>query len=117
MTARSLTCSAIALAVSISTGYAGPCSSDIANMQARIDTKVAAMAASGPTAQQGPAAGMSRQPTPHSMAEAEARLGQLSSETVDTVRQAMVRARAADSTGDKTACEQALAEVERAMGP
>ena len=114
---RSLIWSAIALAVSVSAAYAGPCSGDIANMQARIDAKVAAMAASGPTARQGPAAGMSRQPTPHSMAEAEARLGQLPSETVDTVRQAMLRARAADSAGDKTACDQALAEAERAMGP
>ena len=29
----------------------------------------------------------------------------------------MVRARAADSAGDKTACDQALADVERVLGP
>ena len=28
----------------------------------------------------------------------------------------MARARAADSAGDKTACEQALADVQRALG-
>ena len=60
---------------------------------------------------------MGRQPTPHSMAEAEARLGQLSPETVAAVRQAMLGARSADGAGDNTACEQALAEVERALGP
>ena len=108
---------AIALAVSISAGYAGPCSDDIMKMQARIDAKVAAMAAAGRTGPQGPAAGMNRQPTPHSMADAEARLGEISPETVATGRQAMLRARAADSAGDKTACDQALADVERALGP
>ena len=114
---RSLICGAIALVASMSASYAGPCSDDIVKMQARIDAKVAAKAASGPTAQQGPAAGMSRQPTPHSIAEAEARIGEVSSDTVDAVRQAMLRARAADSAGDKTACEQALADADRAMGP
>ena len=29
----------------------------------------------------------------------------------------MVRARTADNASDKTACEQALADVERALGP
>jgi hypothetical protein len=41
----------------------------------------------------------------------------VSAETIAAVRQAMLRARAADSAGDKNACEQALAEVQRAIGP
>ncbi len=86
-------------------------------MQARIDAKVEAMAAAGPTGPQGAVAGMSSQPTPRSMAAAEARLGEVSPETVDAVRQTMLRARAADSAGNKSACEQALADVQRAIGP
>ena len=39
------------------------------------------------------------------------RMGEISTQTVNAIRQAMARARAADGTGDKAACEQALAEV------
>ena len=57
------------------------------------------------------------QPTPRSIGAAEEKPGEVSAETVAAVRQAMLRARAADSAGDKNACEQALAEVQRAIGP
>ena len=109
--------SAIAFAASISTSYAGPCSEEIGNMMARIDAKLEAKAAAGPTAREGVGAGMSDQPTPRSMAAAEEKLGEVSPQTVEAVRQAMLRARAADSAGDITACEQALADVQRAIGP
>jgi hypothetical protein len=107
----------IAFAASISTSYAGPCSEEIANMMALIDAKLEAKAAAGPTAREGVGAGMSDQPTPRSMATAEEKLGEVSPQTVDAVRQAMLRARAADSAGDKNACEQALADAQRAIGP
>jgi hypothetical protein len=48
---------------------------------------------------------------------AESRLGEISPETVAIVRVAMVRLREADRAGDKAACEQALEEVQRAIGP
>lgn len=114
---RLLVFGALALAASISASYAGPCSDQISNMQARIDAKLEAKAAAGPTARQGVGAGMHAQPTPRSVGSAEVALGQVSPETFDTVRQAMLRARAADSAGDKNACEQALADVQRAIGP
>ena len=101
----------------LSASYAGPCSDQIDNMQARIDAKLEAKAAAGPTAREGVGAGMSDQPTPRSMATAEERLGEISAQTVDAVRQAMLRTRAADSAGDKNAREQALADVRRAIGP
>ena len=85
-------------------------------MQARIDAKVHAMAATGPTGRQ-VGASTHVQPTPRSIGDAEAKLGEVSAETVAAVRQAMLRARAADSAGDKNACEQALAEVQQAIGP
>jgi hypothetical protein len=108
---------AAAFAASISAGYAGPCSKQIDEMMIRINTTLEAKAAAGPSARQGRAAGMSDQPTPRSMATAEERLGELLPQTVDAVRQAMARARAADSAGDKNACEQALADAQRALGP
>jgi hypothetical protein len=108
---------AIALAASMSVSYAGPCSDKIDQMQARIDAKLEAKAAAGPTAREGTRAGMSDQPTPRSMAAAEERLGEISHQKVEAVRQAMLDARAADSAGDKTACEQALANVQSTIGP
>ena len=108
---------AIVFAAFMSASYAGPCSDQIDSMQARIDAKLEAKAAAGPTAREGVGAGMSDQPTPRSMAAAEEKLGEVSSQTVNAVRQAMAQARAADSAGDKNACEQALADVRRAIGP
>jgi hypothetical protein len=101
----------------MSASHAGPCSNAIDKMQSRIDAKLEAKAATGPTAREGAGAGMSDQPTPRSIAAAEERLGEISAQTVDSIKQAMVRARAADSAGNKSACEQALADVHRAIGP
>jgi hypothetical protein len=114
---RLLVFGAITFAASISASYAGPCADEISKMQARIDAKLEAKAATGPSAREGAGAGMSHQPTPRSMAAAEERLGELSPQTVEVVRQAMLRARAADSAGDKNACAQALADAQRAIGP
>jgi hypothetical protein len=113
---RLLVFGAIALIASVSASYAGPCTSDIGEMQARIDAKLRAKAAAGPTGRQ---AGASThvQPTPRSIATAEEKLGEVSAEAVTAVREAMLRAHAADSASDKNACEQALAEVQRAIGP
>jgi hypothetical protein len=58
-----------------------------------------------------------RQPTPDSIAAAESRLGEMSSQTMEAVGAAMTRAREADRGGDQAACEQALAEVQRMIGP
>jgi hypothetical protein len=106
-----------ALAVSISPANAGPCSSAIDAVQARIDAALEAEAAAGPTAKEGVAAGMSVQPTPRSIAAAEEKLGDLSPQKIDAVTQAMTRARAADNAGDNSACEQALADAQRQLGP
>jgi hypothetical protein len=95
---RLMTLFAVALAVSTSSGYAGPCSIEIDRMQVRIDAKLNEIAAAGPTARESTAA--RRQPTPGSIAAAEERLGELSPDTVAAVAQAMTRARAADSASD-----------------
>jgi len=112
---RLLVIGAIAFIASVPASYAGPCTDDIDKMQARIDATLQAEAA-GPTGRQ-VGASTHVQPTPRSIGAAEEKLGEVSAETVAAVRQAMLRARAADSAGDKNACGQALAEVQRSIGP
>jgi hypothetical protein len=86
-------------------------------MQARFDAKLESAAKKGPTGRETNAATDHRQPTPDSIAAAEAKLGDLSPRTVEVIEGGMARARKADLAGDKGACEQALAEVQRAIGP
>ncbi len=112
-----LICGAAVLAASISASQAGPCSVAIDAMQGRIDAKVEAIAASGKFAPQGISAGMSDQPTPHSIAAAEVRLGEIKRVTARTIRRAMARARAADAAGKERRCERELAVVQRLLGP
>ena len=109
--------SAVALVLSVSSVYAGPCSGEIDAAQARIDARLAAIAGAGRTARESTAATMHRQPTPGSIAQAEEGLGEVSVKLVQSVGAAMERARAADAAGNKSACEQALAEVEKVLGP
>jgi hypothetical protein len=117
-TARMLALSAVAFAASISASWAGPCSGEIDAMVARINAALEARAGAGSTAkEQAVAAGRHVQPTPRSLATAEEKLGEMSPETIELVKQAMARAIAADSAGDNAACKQALAEVQRAIGP
>ena len=116
--ARVLALSAVAFIASISASWAGPCSGEIDAMVARINAALASRAGAGQTAkEQAVATGRHVQPTPRSMAAAEEKLGEVSLETIELVKQAMARARAADSAGDNAACKQALAEVQRAIGP
>ena len=114
---RLLVLSAAALVTSTVAGYAGPCSHDIDRMQSRIDAKLEATATTGTGARESTAAKMHRQPTPGSLAAAESKLGEISPDTVKAVESAMARARKADLANDKNACKQALADVQRAIGP
>jgi hypothetical protein len=82
-------------------------------MMDRINTKLAAVVQTGPTVLQSSEARLHRQPTPSSIAAAESRVGTLSAQSVEAVDAAMAHARAADHDGDGSACEQALAEVQR----
>jgi hypothetical protein len=108
---------AITFLLSTSAGYAGPCADAIDAMQARIDAKLEAKAAAGPTAKEGVPAGMSVQPTPRSIAAAEEKLGEISPRQVKAMQRGMARARLADKVGDQRACKKALASVQRVLGP
>jgi hypothetical protein len=109
--------SAAALAASTIACSAGPCSPAIGRMQARLDAGLEANARTGPSAPESPGALLHREPTPGSIASAEIRLGEISPEKAKIISEAMARAREADQAGDKAACEQALAEVQRTISP
>jgi len=107
-------CAAV-FAASISPSYGGPCSHEIDRLQAEIDAKLEALAAAGPSARESTAATMNRQPTPGSIAAAEAKLGDVSPQKVGALRVAMARAREADGAGDQDTCGKALADVHRTL--
>ena len=107
---------AAALAASISVSYGGPCWDDLSAVQAKVDAMLETKAADGPPATAEAMAGTSPQPTPRSLETVEERMGEISPQTVNAIRQGMERARAADDAGDKAACEQALANVRRTLG-
>ena len=116
MRMRSIVACAATLAASISAGYGGPCWDDISAVQAKIDAVLERKAADGPPATAEAMAGTSPQPTPRSLETVEERMGEISPQTVNALRQGMALARAADDAGDKAACEQALADVRRTLG-
>ena len=107
---------AATLLASISAGRAGPCSDEIDRMQVRLDARLDAIAGSGPSAPESGAALRHHQPTPQSIAAAEAKLRELPSTAVTVLRAAMMRAREADRGGKASECEEALAEVRRTIG-
>jgi hypothetical protein len=105
--------STIAFAGSVAN--AGPCARGIDRLQAQFDSRLEANAAAGPSAREGTAATMNRQPTPQSIAAAEAKLGEISPEKVQAFEAAIARARVADRIADPSACEQALADAQSAL--
>jgi hypothetical protein len=113
---RSLIAFAAVFTASTSAGYAGPCSQDIARLQAAMQSKVRTAVTAGPTAPEGTTATMHRQPTPRSIATAESELGGLSPDQVKAAVAALARARAADSANDESACKQAIADAEGVLG-
>ncbi|HEX5865054.1 MAG TPA: hypothetical protein VF014_12515 [Casimicrobiaceae bacterium] len=95
--------------------FAGPCTSEIDRMQVLVDARIEAIAKGGRLGKESSAAQLDRQPTPGSIAAAEAKLGE--GKAMEHAVEALARARTADGAGDKRACERALADVQRAIGP
>jgi hypothetical protein len=110
---RALAVCVTVIAASVSASFASPCSQDIDRIQAMIDAKLEAQAAAGRSARESTGATLHRQPTPGSIAAAEVNLGDISAEKIQAVETLMMRAREADRANDSSACEQALAEVQR----
>jgi hypothetical protein len=111
----SLLVCAAALAASITVAGAGTCLPEIGRAQADINARLEAKAATGPSASESTAAKMHHQPTPHSLAITESRVGTVSIEDVKELEAIMARARDADSVDDWSACKQALTAVYRIL--
>jgi hypothetical protein len=94
--------SAGAVAASTIGSQASPCFAEFYSMEVRIEALLNAKAAAGPTAQESREALLHRQPTPRSIAAAERRLGTVSPQKFDAIKQGMARAHEADSAGDPT---------------
>jgi len=102
----------VLLAVSTAQSSAGPCSQHIHDVRVAAENRLDAIAGAGKTAAETPAATMHRQPTPNSVAGAEAKLGELSAADAEAFAQAMDRADKADENGALSDCEQALSDAQ-----
>ena len=107
---------AAALAISISPSSAGPCAQRVDQGWIQVDAKIRARLAAGQSLPQGMIALLHHQPTPSSISVAESALGQGWSPLEQAVS-ALARAREADQASNKTACDQALAEMHNAIEP
>ena len=102
---------ALAFVVMASPCSAGPCTKDIIKLQAKADAAIEAHAGSGPAGRQGTDA---FQPTPGSIARADAKLSGWTGG--ERALAALARAREADDKGDRRACRHALRAARRALG-
>ena len=91
---RTRTVWAIALAAAAmitAPAFAGPCSGEIDKAQAAFDHRLDAEAAEGPSGPESTAATLHHQPTPQTLANAEARLGDISPNIAQSFVDAMQR--------------------------
>jgi len=86
---------------------AGPCSAEIAQLEAALE------ALPDPTARQSTDATLHRQPTPDSLARARKKAAAHEQQH----RDALARARAADAQNDSDACLKALSEARHGLPP
>lgn len=96
---------------------AGPCADRIYRDQVALNKRLDVAAAQGHPATESTGALLHHQPTPSSVAQAEAAVGDLSEADAKAAEAAMEEARKADLKGDKGACEKALDDFERILGP
>ena len=89
------------------------CSVGIDRVQAELDAALVRRAATGPTAKQSDFATMRRQPTPETVARAEAEIGDWQGATKAVA--ALQNARNAKSRGDQGACLEALESARRVI--
>jgi hypothetical protein len=111
-----LVLSTAAVALSTQPSRANSCSQDIDRAWAQVNTKIQARSGAGRSGPQGTIAFLHRQPTPSSVAAAQERLVDVWM-PMETAVAALTHAREADRANDRAACEEALAEVRRAIGP
>ena len=107
---------AAALVLWTATSHAGPCTDEIYQADVAIGKRLDAIAGQGRAAPESNFATMHRQPTPGTVARAEAQVGDLSDADLNAMTQDMEEARKADAANDQAGCEKALADVRRIVG-
>jgi hypothetical protein len=107
---------AAAVTLSWQPSHANPCSQDIDRAWAQVNVKIQARGAAGRSVSQSKIALLHRQPTQSSVAAAKETLLDVWL-PLETAVAALSRAREADHADDRIACEGALAEVQRVIGP
>jgi hypothetical protein len=110
-----LVLSAVTGALSIEPSRADSCSQDIDRAWAEVNAKIQARSAAGRSVPQGTIARLHRQPTQSSIAAAQETLFDVWL-PIEAAVAALSRAGEADRANDRTVCEEALAEVRRAIG-
>ena len=113
---RAMALSVASLVLCASAAHAGPCTGEIYDADIAINKRLDAAAAKGKSAAESTFATMHRQPTPQTVAGAEAKVGDLSEADVKALTEFMEEARKADAGGDRPACEKALAAVRGVLG-
>lgn len=93
---------------------ADDCAQAAADTQSALDRLMADLAASGPSATESDSALMSEEPTPNSIAQTEAALGDGTQPEV--AQKALDRARAAAAAGNEEACQKEVAAAREAIG-
>jgi hypothetical protein len=111
-----LVLSAVLAALSTQPGRANSCSQDIDRGWAQVNAKIQARSAAGRSVPQSTIGLLHRQPTQSSVAAAEKTLVDVWL-PMETAVAALSRARQADHANDRFACEEALAEAHRVIGP
>jgi hypothetical protein len=107
---------AFSLALFSAAAHAGPCTSQIYDADVAISKRLNAAAAAGKTAPETQGALLHHQPTPQSVARAEAQVGDLSEAELKSLTEFMQEARRADEANDTAACQKALADIQQVLG-
>jgi hypothetical protein len=115
MIVRHATASAMALVLFATAAHAGPCTDRIYQTDLAVSKLLDVAAAQGRPAAESTFATMHRQPTPSTVASAEAKAGDLSLADFEAITKDMDEARNADDAGDRAGCEKALDTVDRML--
>ena len=116
MTVRNALAPAVsAVALIAAPAHADPCADRINAANLAVEKLLDAAAAKAKPAAESSFATMHRQPTPGTVASAEEKQGELSSDEVVAITSKLDAARDADNRGDGPACEKAMNEVDRML--
>jgi hypothetical protein len=105
----------MALVLFAAAAYAGPCTDRIYQTDLAVSKLLDSAAAQGRPAAESTFATMHRQPTPGTIASAEARVGDLSPDEMQAITTDMDEARTADDAGNRAGCEKALSAVDQIL--